>query len=602
MKQALDQSAFVLAARELLTKGDAEGAEKILAPIFNGLKSDAAVLHLMGLIKKARNQLDEAERLIRSAIAYSLSEGSYYNELGVLLQMRGAYDEALKVFRAALALLPEADTIRSNIARCLLEAGEVARAEQEASTLVSLKPSAENWSLLAQVQRASGKHAEALLSLESAVKCDPQARATRLAYGKALDRAGRAEEALDIFETLASRGVDSRDLAMNFARALYAAERKHEAREVVEKGLEKWPAAADLHGLLARMRWLAGEGVRCTARMEAEIAKRPQDIHLRLACADVHHRVQDYPKAFEILRDAAKIAPDAPALLTALGIVLDDLGRPLDGLNLLRRAAQLTNGAQASIRNLLSTSLRAGQPEEALRLARALREQEPDEQYLIACEATALRMLGDPAYKDWCDCERYVREYDLPAPRGYFTAESFNATLAGFLRPQHKANAHPLDQYLPNSTQTGRDLLEWDEHAIKLFLGAADAAVRDYVGRLEHAPDHPLKRRKSRNHRYGGLWSVRQAQDGYHPAHVHDRGWISSVYFAALMPAERPRNPRSGWLQFGEPNRPPRGCGPERWVEPKVGRLVLFPSYFWHGTAPFEGAERLSMAFDVVPG
>jgi hypothetical protein len=28
---------------------------------------------------------------------------------------------------------------------------------------------------------------------------------------------------------------------------------------------------------------------------------------------------------------------------------------------------------------------------------------------------------------------------------------------------------------------------------------------------------------------------------------------------------------------------------------------VLFPSYMWHGTVPFEGAERLSMAFDLVP-
>jgi Putative 2OG-Fe(II) oxygenase len=31
--------------------------------------------------------------------------------------------------------------------------------------------------------------------------------------------------------------------------------------------------------------------------------------------------------------------------------------------------------------------------------------------------------------------------------------------------------------------------------------------------------------------------------------------------------------------------------------------LVLFPSYFWHGTVPFESsADRLTIAFDVVPG
>jgi hypothetical protein len=30
--------------------------------------------------------------------------------------------------------------------------------------------------------------------------------------------------------------------------------------------------------------------------------------------------------------------------------------------------------------------------------------------------------------------------------------------------------------------------------------------------------------------------------------------------------------------------------------------LVLFPSYFWHGTVPFSsGHARLTVAFDAVP-
>jgi hypothetical protein len=30
--------------------------------------------------------------------------------------------------------------------------------------------------------------------------------------------------------------------------------------------------------------------------------------------------------------------------------------------------------------------------------------------------------------------------------------------------------------------------------------------------------------------------------------------------------------------------------------------LVLFPSFFWHGTVPFtRGERRLTAAFDVVP-
>ena len=34
-------------------------------------------------------------------------------------------------------------------------------------------------------------------------------------------------------------------------------------------------------------------------------------------------------------------------------------------------------------------------------------------------------------------------------------------------------------------------------------------------------------------------------------------------------------------------------------IEPKPGRLVLFPSTMWHSTTPFTDGERLVIAFDV---
>jgi Putative 2OG-Fe(II) oxygenase len=42
---------------------------------------------------------------------------------------------------------------------------------------------------------------------------------------------------------------------------------------------------------------------------------------------------------------------------------------------------------------------------------------------------------------------------------------------------------------------------------------------------------------------------------------------------------------------------------PEHNVMPIVGQLVLFPSYYWHGTVPFVSSDnRITIAFDVVPG
>lgn len=58
---------------------------------------------------------------------------------------------------------------------------------------------------------------------------------------------------------------------------------------------------------------------------------------------------------------------------------------------------------------------------------------------------------------------------------------------------------------------------------------------------------------------------------------------------------------RKGWLQFGRPDMD-LGSAMMLQVQRLPSRLVLFPSTFWHGTAPFADADhRLTVAFEVVP-
>ncbi|MGD9965302.1 MAG: 2OG-Fe(II) oxygenase family protein [Hyphomonadaceae bacterium] len=599
MKGALEADAFVNAARELLNQKDPVGAERILSPVMHQFRADAPVQHLMGQIKKAQGQWAEAERYLRAAIAHDLSSGHYYNELGLVLQARGGHEEAIRVFRAAAALAPELLMVRVNIVRCLMAVNDLAEAEREARAYIALAPGPESWTLLGAVQKAQERHQDALASAETALKFAPSLRGLRYNYAAALEKVGRNAEALPVFEKLAKQELDTPDLALSYARALYAEGRKKDAETIAEAGVLQWPQVTALHAALSRIRWLAGEGERSVAANEAAIRERPNDLALRLACADALHRGGHNQKALVVLDEALRLAPDTPALLTAMAVVLDELDRPLDALRLLRRAGELAPSASAQ-RNLLSTLLRAGQPDEALRIVGELRVQQPHEQYLIACATTAMRMLDNPEYRLWCDYDRLVRTYEIPPPQGFFTTQAFNAGLAALLRAQHRTNAHPLDQHIPHGSQTGRSLLGLDEPVIKHFLAAMDIAVRDYVNRL--TDNDPVGARRSKHCRYHGLWSVRLSDGGYQPNHVHDRGWISSAYYVSSMPAERPADHQAGFLKFGEPNRPPARCGPEKFIEPQPGLLVLFPSYLWHGTVPFEGSERLSMGFDVVPG
>ena len=87
---------------------------------------------------------------------------------------------------------------------------------------------------------------------------------------------------------------------------------------------------------------------------------------------------------------------------------------------------------------------------------------------------------------------------------------------------------------------------------------------------------------------------------GFNVAHTHPAGWISAVFYVALPEPEQMGPSPAGWITFGEPP-PELGLPLKAYaeVEPRPGRLVLFPSYMWHGTRPFADGERLVVAFDM---
>src|SRR6185437_13137606 len=102
---------------------------------------------------------------------------------------------------------------------------------------------------------------------------------------------------------------------------------------------------------------------------------------------------------------------------------------------------------------------------------------------------------------------------------------------------------------------------------------------------------------------YSGSWSSRLRDCGFHVNHVHPYGWISSCYYVAVPRAVDDASARQGWIKFGEPGLDvPLQDAIRRAIQPRPGRLVLFPSYMWHGTIPFHDAQsRTTIAFDVVP-
>ncbi len=352
---------------------------------------------------------------------------------------------------------------------------------------------------------------------------------------------------------------------------------------------------------LAALRYMRGDP-QFARDLATAAARHRTNALLQQQFADVLRQTGDLVGSEILLRDLiARFGPSA-AFRASLATVLHEAGRLHEACIEARAAANGRPGDDAVAAGLVAVLLSLGRADEAMPIIRAARARAAFDQAWIAHEATAARLLDDPAYEWLYDYERFVRAYDLEAPRGWRSMHELNAALADVLSVRHTLVRQPFDQSMRSGTQTMRNLVDDPEPAIRAVLGAFEERIAEYRAELVCSDAHPLAGRNRGTARIVGCWSVRLQRNGYHVNHIHPEGWLSSAYYIDVPTEAQDRDKQRGWIRFGEPARPVPGAAPQMTVEPLPGRLVLFPSYMWHGTTPIRSTQqRLTMAFDVIP-
>lgn len=212
-----------------------------------------------------------------------------------------------------------------------------------------------------------------------------------------------------------------------------------------------------------------------------------------------------------------------------------------------------------------------------------------------ALRGVAWRMLGD-GRTDWLHGAE-----TLACLLPLHDAEHLLPRLNLFLHELHDASPFPLGQSLRGGTQTRGNLFDRGEPILHELQAAIMATISDYQTALPPSdPSHPLLRTRDEQWDMMGSWSVRLSGGGdFHTSHIHPQGTVSSALYLEL-PNDKGDDPQAGWLELG---RPPTDLHldlePLRVIEPKVGHLALFPSTLYHGTRPFHGDRRMTVAFDV---
>lgn len=415
---------------------------------------------------------------------------------------------------------------------------------------------------------------------------------------------GRVAEAEAAARRAIELGIAAPETRLVLGRALQGLHRLDDAQYAFEEAIRLRPAYADAHRDLAQLIWMrTGIAAAALAPIARSLASDPSAA-LHGVRSLVLEFAGDRPAALAAADDGLAQAPDDPALLRQAAHLCIDTGDSTRALALAQRAMRAAPpGSTPELTVTCEALLAAGRIEDASAAAQALVAALPLDQHALALQATAWRLQGDPRYAALCDYANLVEVQRLDVPPGFANLEAFLAAVAKELEALHSFEAHPLQQSVRGGSQLHLQRGEIARPVINALFMSITAAVQRHVARLGHGAD-PLRSRNTGRFAFSGAWSVRLRSGGHHADHVHPQGWISSACYIALPPAtDMPENDHAGWLRLGQPAIPTTTpLGPERYVRPEPGSLVLFPAYMWHGVEPFTSeAPRLSVAFDVVP-
>lgn len=149
--------------------------------------------------------------------------------------------------------------------------------------------------------------------------------------------------------------------------------------------------------------------------------------------------------------------------------------------------------------------------------------------------------------------------------------------------------------------QSQADLQDWDDAEAREVLRRIRLLACEYVQRLDAMADDDL----------AGSWEIRawaNVNEHGHFNRSHDhlgaRSFISGVYYVDVGDIERGQV-SGGRTRFEDWSHVPirarrNSVGRDHYVDPRNGRMVLFPASLQHSVEPYQGhAQRITLAFNL---
>ena len=336
--------------------------------------------------------------------------------------------------------------------------------------------------------------------------------------------------------------------------------------------------------------------------LEEAIKRDGNNVTANLLLGQVFMELRDYSSSSKFLRAALSLAPRDTRTMTKLGQCLSLWGgNAEEALELFNEAIGVDKGCTEAYSGLVIQYLRRREPQLALEICQqAISAFGPLSDFLSLL-SVAIGETGDMvALKKLVDFDHLLWEI-LPKASCNPAPREWNSLVAD------EIVGHQLLEYEPKTSATREG---WhanlpdveNSKPLKLLSKYICREAEKYIKSLERMQDHPMWIGKPERLRLQ-MWGSVLMTDGHLTAHFHPSGWISGVYYVEVPACAN--TSRSGWIEFGPPHRDfhLRHTPPSKFVKPREGLLLLFPSFFFHSTLPLDGApgRRISIGFDLMP-
>jgi Flp pilus assembly protein TadD len=340
-------------------------AESVCRRLVESDPSDAAALHLLGVLAHQSGR-PEAVELISRAVALEPRNAEYHYNLGVALQLRGQHDQAAASYRQALGLQADRAEAHNNLGQVLLLQGRLDDALASLEQALLLRPDyAEAHHNRGAVLRRQGKLAEAAASLHEAIRLRPNFAEAHVELGRTLAEQGEADEAQAWFRQALQLQPNRAD-AHNHLGLLFLEHRQFDpARACFEQALRCDPADADAHNNL-------GVVLREQGRLDEAAASFHRALALQPDHAGAHNnlgRVCEDRGRFEEAAARYRLAlchqPGNASFHNNLGNALTRLSRSDEALTCYQQAVRLASAEPVFHSNLANALTLAGRPDEA---------------------------------------------------------------------------------------------------------------------------------------------------------------------------------------------------------------------------------------------